>query len=232
MPFYRKKTTMVKGPKYTPFLPKYRKKQSVASKKYRQDRFQKRPADPEVKYFSNTTGSGLVSTTAYVNLMNASTQGAGNGQVIGQRARMTSFQIRGMYANSPTALTASTGLYGAAESFRVVVVYDKQCNGAAATWSAVFNQNSPWAMRSLDTRDRFVTLYDSGVQTISAAGPNSWVLDEFRKISLEMTKTTTNNGNITDIITGSMYCMVISNNFNANNASTFAAVLRVNYEDE
>jgi len=193
------------------------------------------PNKPEVKYIQASTGTFNIGSTGSSVLMNNCIQGSANGNRIGQRIHMTSFEIKGQVANSEANLIASTGYSGDTCSFRVVCVYDKQANGAAPVWSTLYTNTgagAPFSDRVLSTRDRFTVLWDSGVQSICSSGPNGWSFQKYGKMKLDTNYTTTNNGDITDIISGSLYLIVIDNNTTANLPTEAYFTVRVNYTDE
>ena len=107
------------------------------------------------KSLSATTaaGTGTVLEDAMVTVA----QGAGTEQRVGRKIWCTSLELRGeihLVSN-----TANTATYSGCR-VRLVVVLDKQCNGSATTWGAVFADTSPNSMPNMENQDRFQILYD------------------------------------------------------------------------
>jgi len=211
--------------------------QRAFRKKYAMNpRFQKVSKGPERKYQDISTGAINTNSTGTVYGLNQMIQGTANGQRIGQRILMTSIHLYGQISESTANLAASTGYQTTGcNPCRCVLVYDKQPNGAAPGWSTVYSSTGtigPMGKRLDSTRKRFDILYDSGLQMIMSGGPNGVVFEKFVNCKLETQYTTTNNGDITDIISGALFLMIIDSNSNANLPATGVFYVRCNYTDE
>lgn len=98
--------------------------------------------------------------------------------------------------------TATTG-----DALRLVIIHDKQPNGALPAVSQVFVNNDIGSMKTLDFSKRFTTLVDETYQMINTVDSSSMVMEGYRKINLE---TEFNQGNaqaIADINTGSYFAI-------------------------
>lgn len=133
-----------------------------------------------------------------------------------------------------TSLQNSTGLQRNQDVIRAVLVYDKQSNGAGASWTSIFNtsgvQNAPLGFRSQATMDRYIVLADYTTR-ICSSGPNSFVHEFDVPCSLEVQFTSTNNGDITDIITGGVYFIICDQNTTGNLPGSFDLSSRVEFVD-
>jgi len=95
-------------------------------------------------------------------LLNGCIAGSQNYNRIGRKINMKSLQFRGMIAAATVATAADDQLC------RIVIVYDKQSNGAAPTWANVVQSQSIAGttssatsdMVNLDNRDRFTIVRD------------------------------------------------------------------------
>jgi len=189
----------------------------------------------EVKTLDYSNSSLVISDSGNAVLCNSCIQGTDSvNQRIGRKILMRRIQAR-FTAGAPVAsLTGSTGLTNNADVIRAVLVYDKQSNGAGASWSSIFNAsgvaNAPLAFRSQATQDRYIVLADY-VTRINTSGPNMFQHEFDVPCSLEVSFTSTNNGDITDIITGGVYFIIVDANTTGNLPSTFNLASRVEFVD-
>lgn len=107
----------------------------------------------EVKYLDTTLSflfdtTGEVPATGQLNLIPV---GTGESERIGRKVHLKSIRLRGH-------LSPNTPDYQG-EIIRLMLVQDKQCNGAAATYSGVngvLSADTVSAFRNLDNQDRFI----------------------------------------------------------------------------
>jgi len=180
-----------------------------------------RRAGTEVKY-SDTSGSAIsgVNTAATGLLLNGIAQGTGVDQHVGRKVGMKSLLFRfvvnadaATYAKYGTIASATTG---GALHWRVIIVYDKQANGAACQQSDILKASTgsltgiPGMLQgmNLDNRDRFkIILEKNGTWSpYQASGPmrEKFIKLKDREIIFQGT-----GANIADIATGSMYLFFI-----------------------
>jgi len=171
-------------------------------------------------------------------LLNGCIAGSQNFQRIGRKINLRSLQIRGVLY--PADLTTN------AQLTRMIVVYDKQANGAAPTYANVIqSQNiagttssTATDMVNLDNRDRFEIIRDKTFSfsfTDAASGfsssPGNYEINEF--IRLQDRPTIFNAGTagtVGDIQSGSLYIFWISTQANAT-GSTFQGSYRTRFLD-
>jgi len=138
-------------------------------------------------------GAGVVSS-----LLTPLAQGVTNSSRIGRKVRLMKITVRWYY------------LLNAAETkggpCRVKIVYDKQCNGQAATGAGVLQNDTFTGMNNLDYSDRFITLADWETESLSVENnfTTSGMIN--RKIDLEQIwNGNVATGTIADLATGSVY---------------------------
>jgi len=142
----------------------------------------------------------LTASFATPQLLNGVAQGVGNGERIGRRYLMKSMQYRAILD-----MTQDSNV----SQHRIVVVYDKQANGAAPIASDVFEANVFHAPLALRNSDRFVVI-DDYVTDIAPTSNLNIAVQRYKKINMEVVCTGTGS-TIAGIISGSVY-MFIANN--------------------
>lgn len=173
-------------------------------------------------------------------LLNGCIAGSQNYQRIGRKIHLKSLQIRGLLL--PADDTTQD------QQIRMLVVYDKQANGAAPTYGDVIkSQNiagttssSHMDMVNLDNRDRFeiirdrtwaIAKRDTTATSAFSGSPTTICVEEF--VRLQDRETIYNAGTagtVGDIQSGSLYFFVISNNANAS-GTNFDIAFRTRFID-
>lgn len=165
--------------------PLYQKGSVLQTKKVvAKGRYQK---TSELKFF-DTALSFLVDTTGEVPATGQLTlipQGVTESTRIGRRCTIKSIQIRGTAVWNPAA-----GNVGATISY-IYLVWDKQCNGAAASVTDVLTSNlMSTALANLENSDRFIILKRFVIPQQSEAGVNGafsinqFPIDYYRKCNI------------------------------------------------
>jgi len=172
-------------------------------------RIMTRPSNQELKFTDNTTTitptAGVSSFVAFTGAAGAGASQLLNGLVpdstatgrIGRRVIMKSLYIRVL------ATLATTSTQGA--PIRMLVVYDKQSNGAAPAVTDVMTTNSFISVNNISNRDRFVTLCDQVLPNIGTGGNFTENLVVYKKINLPVQYNAGTAGTIADITSGSIY---------------------------
>lgn len=137
-------------------------------------------------------------TTAVVTLINATTQGVTAVQHVGRLTKMRSLLWRYHGHLAPT--TTGTA------SLRLLIVYDKQPNGAQPATTTIMAVDSIESPMNLNFSHRFIPLHDEIIPCVGVQGPQSWGLKGFKKIDLPC-EFQSSNGDITDITTGAIYTL-------------------------
>lgn len=189
----------------------------------------------EIKYLDYSNGPTTLSDSGSAILCNGCIQGldALNDR-IGRKILMKKITVRYTCGVPTASLTTGTGYQNNGDTVRVIVVFDKQANGAAMTLGSLMNIsgtfNAPLGNRSISTIDRFIVLADK-MHQLSLSGPNTCTGELVIPCSLETVFTTTNNGDITDIISGSLYTLIFDANSTGNLPGAWAHSSRVEFLD-
>lgn len=156
-----------------------------------------------------------------INCLNDVVQGTTATTRIGRKILMKSINIQGVVATS-------TG-----NAARILIVYDKQSNGALPAATDVLTSNTLMAMQNLDNRDRFIILADilpyeqeENISNPSASSGFGW--KRYIKCNLETIYNGT-LGTIADITTGSLLIMT---NINGATITGETGMQRVRFVDE
>lgn len=167
---------------------------------------------------SSTLVPAGVNQWSAVTLINGLQQGTGNSNRIGRKVMMKSLYLR-------IQNTASSAVLG---NTRVLVVYDKQTNGATPAITDILVTNGPNAPNNLSNADRFITLADfltppcqNSTQTMMCA--------EYRKISLDAMFNNASTGNVTDFTSGGVFIMAIPSSGLVADTTNFYS--RIRYTD-
>jgi len=197
------------------------------------------PRNEEVKTMDYANTGVTLADVGSVNLLNACTQGldAVNDR-IGRKVLVKRIAVRGSAGVPVASLTNGTGYENNGDSIRIVIVFDKQTNGATPTYgtgtTGVFNVNgagnAPFGFRAQSTTERFVVLGDITRQ-VSEAGPNSFWFEFDIPCRLEIGYGSSNNGDVTDIVTGGIFMMVVDTNTTANLPGNYSYTSRVEFTD-
>lgn len=165
----------------------------------------------------DATLAASVNTFSAPVALNAMSQGTTSGTRVGRRITMKSFQYRLQFS-------AATGASANPNPIRVLVVYDKQSNGAAAAATDILTTNTFVSPINLNNSDRFIVISDL-IHESGAAGPSTG--DCYRKLSLEAIYGG-NAGTIADINTGAVLLMVAST---GSASVTYNLYPRIRYTD-
>lgn len=156
-----------------------------------------------------------------INLLNGMTQGDGPNNRTGTSIKMKSYEIKYGLQNNATAINTQC---------RVLLVLDKQSNGAAPVLTDILQTNSPYSPRNLNNRKRFKILMDKRY-SLSTAGPNNTNDSTYMKNVETHVQffSTSNLGTIADISSNALYLVHCSDQ--ATNFPTINYYCRVRYLD-
>jgi len=173
-------------------------------------------------------------TTGSISLLAIPVLGSDMNQRIGRKIHMRSLYIRGTlqresYAagNHPACLC------------RLIVVYDKQPNGAAPIMTDILNAADSVAHLNLNNRDRFQIIKDKQWsldawslnetvgQFMGLSGRCAYPVKIYKKLNLE-TIYNASAGSIADITSGALWLVTIGNTADGGN---FSLTSRVRYDD-
>jgi len=195
-------------------------------------RFQ--PSGVESKYADislNISGVTNVNSWGFTSINQIPVSDGPSGR-IGRSITLTSIQL--LY-NLDVHHSESNVVY-----LRLMVVLDKQANGAAPAYVDLMNANSALAYRNLDNADRFVVLHDkftrytpsalASAGTMRFSGPT--FINVFRKCNIPIVfDNTATTGALTTIRSNNVF--VIGYLYGAQTAlNDFKGTLRVRYRDD
>lgn len=172
----------------------------------------------QTAFAPETTGTQLL-------LLNGCQVGTQNYNRIGRKIRMRSIAIRGQIQPTDTTIAATM--------CRMIIVYDRQTNGAAPTYANIMQSqditgttaSTAFSMVNLDNRDRFVIVRDkfygfgaidsTATQALSSASPGIYPINEYVKCKFETIFNTGSAGTVGDISSGSLYLFWVASNASA-----------------
>lgn len=156
-----------------------------------------------------TTGAIITETFNHI------AQGTGESQRIGRKATLTSIHLKGYIR-----LEAATHEDNSTDRVRVMVVQDKQANGAAATVAQVLESQDINSFRNLENTSRFHVLYDktsalnssASISTYTGAMSRSLAINIRRNIDIEYSGT---SGAIAEQRSNNVFLIAISESGNS-----------------
>lgn len=164
-----------------------------------------------------------VSTFSAGQLLNGVANGTDASTRIGRKLTIKSLLLKYQWQLAPT----STG----GSPLRILVVYDKQANGAAPAITDILladNFNSP---NNLSNRDRFVTIFDRITDPVSTGDQFAIADVNFKSLELEQMFNAGSAGTIADITSGSIYLFVAQMGGIGTANPFFAYRSRIRYTD-
>lgn len=160
----------------------------------------------ELKNIDDTTASLIVAgqTTAMQSgCLNSLAQGVTAVTRLGRRITMKS--LYWLFEGSLAATSAG------ASPVRLLIVYDKQTNGAAMATTDVMNTDAINEAHNLGNSRRFVTLVDEFIECMGTGGPQAFFRTGYKKMNLQVEFNNGSAGTVADIQTGSVYAFVWQN---------------------
>lgn len=177
-----------------------------------------------------STGYNIENTGTQLQLLNGCVAGSQNYQRIGRKINLKSLQIHGK-------INVADNNVAAGVTVRLLIVFDKQSNGAAPTYSDIIKSQSitpatsstVFDMVNLDNRDRFEIIRDlyytlGGIDTTAtqtwAASPLLTNVNLYIKLgNRETVYNAGTAGSVGDIQSGALYFFLIADQANAAGAS-------------
>lgn len=159
----------------------------------------------ERKNFDTTSTALIVAaqTTAVVTSIYQPDQGTAPTEHVGRQTKNLSLEYR--FTGSFAGTTAGSS------PLRLVIVYDRQPNAAAATAVNILVVDAIGSTPNLQNDLRFTTLVDQMIPEFGLNGPASFAIHGYRKMSLLSEFNDTNGGTIADITTGSFIALTYQN---------------------
>lgn len=171
-----------------------------------------------------------VTSTASSALLNGTAIGTDFTDRIGRKIIMKSLYIR-FFLQPQDSVTQDN-------QTRILIVYDRQSNGAAPIITDVLKSSSPMAQVNLNNRDRFQILWDkcwfmgasnnTATQAVSPS-PNGFCGKKFKRLNHEVLYGGTTSA-IASIQTGSIYIFALSDRA-ATDGALFSYSTRIRFAD-
>jgi hypothetical protein len=180
-----------------------------------------------IRRFINTEVHFLDTVQTAVNMTSTPTFVLLNGMAIGdtsitrtgQSIKMDRLDLRFYMTGNITAVQTVS---------RIIVVLDKQCNGAIFSATSLLNAATAVSPYTVGGQNRFVILYDQ-TYALSTAGPLNMVQCLTLPANQHVEYNTGTAGDITDINTNSLYLLFLSDQ--ATNVPILTAYLRLWFID-
>ena len=157
------------------------------------------------KHFLTISASptNILNGFPYFQLINGLSQGSGAGNRQGQQLKSTNINLRGK-------LSCNAGASAGASQARIMLVHDRQPNGATFAIVDLLENGQVWSFRTMGYRKRFKVLADKSYQMVLNTANEEHIVDLSAQLDLHTMYNTGNTGTITDIDTGSLYLIVMS----------------------
>lgn len=168
----------------------------------------------------------VMNSTGNVVLLNGASRGDDIADRTGRRTKNVYVGVR-----ARGYVTATTGT---AQEHRVLLVYDRQSNGAAPAVTDILLSASPNAFYNFNNTYRFKILYDRKYTLGSAVdgqGPSTWGIKVNRNIRLDTIFNNGNAGTIADMQTGGLFLVYVGSNAAGVTAGTIDYYCRVKFVD-
>ncbi len=148
----------------------------------------------------DVTGSEASSTTPTFDLLNGMALGNANGQRSGQSVKCQNVDLKILLTISASAATSFE---------RVMVVQDKQCNGAIFAIGSLLNGTNTYSSYVVGGQNRFLVLFDETF-ALSANGDQVFTKSIRLGTMMHVEYNTGNAGTVADINTNSLYLIHLS----------------------
>lgn len=193
--------------------------------------WQTKTAKPEHKLIDTAAAGYVCDTTGTVTLMNGVAQGTDYTNRVGRKFVNLTVQLEG----SIQPLDTTTG----PTKCRVMIIYDKQPNGALPAITDVLSASSSNSFMNLNNRDRFIVIRDinvtiGGISNVAtqayAQSPTVENVSVYKAIKME----TINDGTgatVGDIQSGSIFLLTIGDQA-PGLGGAFVGALRVRFDDQ
>lgn len=188
------------------------------------------PIHAEFKSIDNDINNA-VNSNGSVGLLNGCSRGSDINNRIGRTIIVKSIQISiSSFATQATGLT---------QEHRFLLVYDKQPNGVLPGVQDMVDAITPWAMRNLDNRNRFIILMDTmhALASDLAAGTNGEgnpkikAIKYYRRHNLKVQYNDGDDATIASINTGAIYLVSIGSRILGVTAGAVLGSTRVRFID-
>lgn len=195
-------------------------------------RFIPKQSPIEKKYIDTTFTAQSVDNAGTITLLNGTQHGTSNQQRIGEKISIKNIEISGVLG------TNGTNVYSAYA--KIMLVYDKQPNASTFSLSNLINTIGgvylPWSTRNSTYASRFVVLKNFYVNltlqgSTSVNAPTEKGIRCYKKCNVPVQYNGGNVGDITDISTGALYAVFMSDR-SSTYAPYFSGSIRLRFSDD
>lgn len=199
---------------------------------------------PEKKFLDNATINSPVGNTGGLLLLNGLSQGTSSITRIGQQVTWKSFHLK-FYLDGRSINSSTPNTYDWTSHVRIMVIWDVQPNGATPIASDVLDNaaTSVALVSSLNKANgaRFRILFDrryhvqhtwyTTTPTLTLGQPGSIYDEVYLKMNQITHYANTSTGLVSDIKTGALWLMAISDTATADEQPYFTFYTRLRYTD-
>jgi len=183
------------------------------------------PGRMEFKSIDVAQGPTAVDQASSVLLLNGCARGDDIGARTGRQIMMASIEAK--FYNYSTVTT------GINQVHRVLLVLDRQPNGAALTAAQVLTTVNTLSSRLLENRNRFRILMDRRMTLDAATISGSRRVTKFyKRLHVPVTFNSGNAGTLADIATNSLYVIAIGSEAAGATAGSIQGFYRVRFTDQ
>lgn len=217
-------------------------KSSIVKRRVRKSRLPKDKVLTEVKWFDQYYSSVNASTTGTIILLNGTGQGLNVNARIANRIHLKKTHLKYFIGDNGVPVTDSI--------VRVMVVYDREADGAlpsvfgGQTTNSILDNTSVASSLSFqnpNNRDRYTILYDKSTEMVhnalqAVSGTTSIALPRWKNKSKmipldSFTQYNASGAGVTEINSGALYLVVMSNIISGSNAPIMTFNNRLYFTD-
>lgn len=134
------------------------------------------PLGTELKFYDQSAGPTAASSTGTIASASLCTvaSGTGESQRIGRKITISSIHLRVVASLNATTTASNTD-----DGLRVILYWDKQCNGASAAVTDILETGDYLSYNNLSNKNRFTILADKMVDVSATAGAYNGTTNQF-----------------------------------------------------
>lgn len=170
----------------------------------------------ERKYIDTAPGVYQVNTSGSITCLNGCARGTDANQRVGRKIVMTSAFIRG-YVSSELSTTYTPTTNAISQLARCIIIYDNEANAGTPLISDILTSATSYDQLNINNRDRFTVLMDKqwAIGPMSTTGfmaaQQAFALKKYIPMKHPVVYNSSNNGDYSDINTGTLWMVWIGN---------------------
>lgn len=195
-------------------------------------RFIPKQSPIEKKYIDTSFTGQSCDNGGALSLLNGTQHGTSNQQRIGEKITIKNIELNGVLTTNTTNVFSAYA--------KIMLVYDKQPNGSAFSLANLINTIGgvylPWSTRNSTYAARFVVLKNFYINltlqgSTSSNSPTEKGIKRYMKCNVPVQYNGGNVGDVTDITTGSLYAVFLSDK-SSTYAPSFSGSIRLRFSDD